>query len=87
MKPPLAPPSALPSVPVTMSTRVAHAVVLRRAAPVLAQHAERVRVVDHDEGAVALGEIADLREGRDDAVHREHAVGGDQDGARALAPP
>src|SRR5665647_2107280 len=60
----------------------ADAVVLRRAAPMLAQHAERVRVVDHDEGAVALGERADVREGRDDAVHGEHAVRHDQDGAR-----
>ena len=37
---------------------------LRRAAPALADEADRVRVVDHHQRAVALGQIADRPAGR-----------------------
>ena len=57
--------------------------MLRRAAPVFADKADRVRIVDHDQRAVSVGQIADAGEVGDDAVHREHAVGGDQLEARA----
>ena len=56
----------------------------RRAAALLAEMPVRMAIVDHDDGAVALGEIADLRELGDVAVHREDAVGGDQLEARAV---
>ncbi len=49
----------------------------------VADEAGRVRVVHHHQRAVAVGEVADLPEPRDDAVHREHAVGRDQLHARA----
>ena len=63
--------------------------VVDRAAPVAAQHARRVGVVDHDRRLVSLGHVADARERRDVAVHREHAVGDDQDRAdtRPFGPP
>src|SRR5437660_10340340 len=44
-----------------------------------------VRIIDHHQGVVARREIADLRELRDEAVHREHAVGGDETRARGRA--
>ena len=50
-----------------------------RAAAVPAQHAGRVRVVDHDRRLVALGDVADAGQRRDVAVHGEDAVGDDQD--------
>ena len=56
----------------------------RRAAAALAEMPVRMAIVDHDEGAVALGEVADLAELRDVAVHREDAVGGDELEARAV---
>jgi hypothetical protein len=54
---------------------------LRRPASVRADEPAGVRIVDHDQRAVAIGQIADLPEPRDDAVHREYAVGDDQAGA------
>ena len=56
---------------------------LGRAAAARAEDADGVRVVDHDHRVVALGEVADRRQVRDVAVHREHAVRGDQPAARA----
>ena len=47
--------------------------------------ADRVRVVDHHQGVVALGQVADLVERREVAVHREDAVGDDQPTPGALA--
>ena len=47
-----------------------------------ADEADGVRVVDHHERVVALGEVADPVELREVAVHREDAVGGDQPVAR-----
>ena len=53
-------------------------VQLRGPAPVLADEPDGVRVVDHHHGVVALGQVADLAQRRDVAVHREDAVGRDQ---------
>ena len=51
---------------------------LVRAAAARADEAGRVRVVDHHQRVVAVGEVADVLQARDHAVHREHAVGRDQ---------
>ena len=59
-------------------------VVFMRAAPGRAQEADRVGVVHHDQGVIAFGQVADGGQIGDEAVHREHAVGGDQPCARAL---
>ncbi len=56
-----------------------------RAAPALAEMPVRMAVVDHDEGAVALGEVANFGKLRHVAVHGEDAVGGDQLEARAVS--
>ncbi len=64
VNPPEAPPSALPKVPVMMSTRPIDAVVLGRAAPGAADEARGVRVVDHDRRVVRLGQVADRSPGR-----------------------
>ena len=48
--------------------------VLVRAAAVGADESDGVRVVDHDHRVVTLGQLADLRERRHVAVHREHAI-------------
>ena len=53
-----------------------------RAATVRPHEADRMRIVDHHEGFVSLGEIADRAEVRDDAVHREHAIRRDELEAR-----
>ena len=84
-KPPMPPPSVLPSVPVTICTRSPAPVSAGVPRPLLAEMPVRVAVVDHDEGAVALGEVADLRQLRHVAVHGEDAVGGDQLEAGAVA--
>ena len=49
--------------------------VLVRAPAVRADETDRVRVVDHDRRVVTLRKVADLRQGRHVAVHREHAIG------------
>ena len=61
------------------------AVVLGRTAAAGTDDADRMRVVDHDERVVALGELADAVEPSEVAVHREDAVGGDQAAWRAPA--
>ena len=48
------------------------------AAPVAAEHAGGVRVVDHHDGAVFFGEIGELRQRADVAIHGEDAVGDEQ---------
>ncbi len=54
-------------------------------APAVAtEDARRMGVVDHDRGRVPVGDIADVAQRRDVAVHAEDAVGDDQD--RAVAP-
>ena len=68
----------MPSVPVMTSTspsRPASATAPRPPGP---ERAQRVRLVDQDPRVVAVGELDDLRQRRDVAVHAEHAVGGDQ---------
>ena len=57
---------------------VARAGQRRRSAPLLAEMPGRMAVVDQHQRAIAVGERADLLELRDIAVHREHAVGGDE---------
>ena len=59
------------------------AAVLGRAAAGGSHEAGGVALVDEDEGAVLVGEVADLGEGGDVAVHGEDAVGGDHLEARA----
>ena len=61
-KPPLAPPSALPSVLGDDVDPVHHAAQLVRAPAARADEPGRVRVVDHHERRVALGQIADVLE-------------------------
>ena len=48
------------------------------AAPVAAQHAGSMRIVDHHDGAVFFGEIAQRGQRADIAVHGEDAVGDQQ---------
>ena len=76
--PPLAPPTAFPSVPVRMSTRSIDVEVRVGAATARADEPDGVRVVDQDECVVPLGEVADRVELGRVAVHREDAVGRDQ---------
>ena len=52
---------------------------------VAAQHARGVGVIDEDGRADRLGRLDDGRQGRDVAVHREHAVGDDEDQPIRLA--
>ena len=54
------------------------AVALGDAAAARAVHADRMDLVDIGHGAITLGEIADLRQRRDVAVHRIQAFAGDQ---------
>ena len=55
-----------------------HAEVIDRAAAVLAEHAARMRVVDHHDAAEFLGERAQLGQRAEVAVHAEDAVGDEQ---------
>ena len=61
-----------------------HPAVLGSAAAGLADVAGGVGVIDHHHGVVAIGEIADLVELDQVAVHGEDAVGGDQAPSVAL---
>ena len=61
-----------------MSIRPAHAVIFGRAAAAGTEEADGVRIVDHHQGVVAIGQLANRRQVGDRPVHREHAVGGDQ---------
>ena len=61
-----------------MSTRPRDPAVLGRAAAGLPEEAGGVAVVHHDQRVVAVGEVADLAQRRDVAVHGEDAVGRDQ---------
>ena len=86
-KPPLAPPSALPRVLVKMSMRPDDAAVFVRAAAAGADEAGCMRIIDHDQRTVALGQVANLIETRDRSVHGKHAVGCDQTHPRSPASP
>ena len=57
---------------------------LVRPAPFLAGESHRVRIVDHDERVVLLGEVADGLQVGEDPVHREDAVSRDEADARVL---
>src|SRR5258707_3430893 len=52
--------------------------VVSSAAPVAAEHAGRVRVINHHDGAVFLGQITQRRQRANVAVHGKHAVGDQQ---------
>ena len=64
-----------------------HAEVLGRAAPRPAQHARRVRVVDHQHGVVLARDLQQVGQRRDRAFHREHAVAPDDASLRRRGPP
>ena len=83
VKPPSAPPSALPSVPVKMSIRSITPLTSAEPRPVSPRKPVAVAFVDVHQRVVLLRQRGDLVQRRDEAVHREHAVGGDQLGARA----
>ena len=59
--PPLAPPSALPSVPVMMSIAAHDVVMFVRPAAALAHEADGVRIVHHHHRVVFVGQIANRR--------------------------
>ena len=61
-----------------------HPAIFVRAASSFAEKTGGVRVVDHRQRVIFFGEIANRREIRDSAVHRETAVSGDQSEARIL---
>ena len=60
------------------------ATVFRRTPAGGPHEAGGVRIIDHHQGVVACRQLADLFEPCDEAIHREHAVGGDEARARAL---
>ena len=55
-----------------------HITVFGSASPGAAHETDSMRIVDHDEGIVFVGQITDRLEIGDVAVHRENTVGGDQ---------
>ncbi|ESY46611.1 hypothetical protein X744_29900 [Mesorhizobium sp. LNJC372A00] len=60
--------------------------MLRRAASMLADEADRMTVVDHDHGAILFRQVANPAEIGNDAVHRKSAIGCDQFEAAAPRP-
>ena len=52
--------------------------VFVRATAGLAHEADRVGIIDHDEGVVFVGEVADALQIGDEPIHREHPVGSDE---------
>ena len=80
MKPPQEA-SDFENVPIRRSTRSSTPSSSRGARAARAEHAGAVRLVDHQPRAVALAEVADLRQRRDVALHREDAVDDDEDAA------
>ena len=78
VNPPLAPPSVLPSVPVMTSMRSRTPSSSAAPRPVGAEVAGGVAVVDPDRRVVLVGQVADVRQLRQVAVHAEDAVGEDQ---------
>ena len=73
----------MPSVPTITSTWSSSPAAATAAPPAGADRAGGVRLVDDEPHPVARCDVGELRERRDIAVHREHAVGDDQ-GAAAL---
>ena len=89
VNPPMAPPMALPKVPVMMSTRPRAFRNSIDPRPVLPMNPCGVAFVHHDHGLVRVGEVADLVDLGHVAVHGKHAVGDDHNvtcavGARFL---
>ena len=84
VKPPLAPPRAFPKCAGDDIDPAHHSAIFVRAASGFAEKTGGVRVVDHRQRVVLFGEIANGREVRDRAVHRETTVGGNQSEARIL---
>lgn len=76
--PPLAPPSALPSVPVMMSTQPFDAAVFGTAATVFPDETDCMGIVHHDQRIISVREIADPFQIRNVAVHGKYAVCGDE---------
>ena len=50
-----------------------------RATTIFADKADRMGVINHDQRIVLVRQIADAFQVRNHAIHREHAIGGDQD--------
>ena len=64
-----------------------HPEMVDGAAAMAAEHAARMRVVDHHDAAELVGQVAQLGKGAEVAVHAEDAVGDDErPRARAAAP-
>ena len=63
---------------------ILHAEQLAGAGPALPEDAERVRLIDHQPGAVALRQVGDRVQRGDVALHREHAVDDDEHPAAVL---
>ena len=83
MKPPQVA-SDLENVPMRRSTSVLDAEQLARPGAARAEHAGRVRLVDHQPRAVRLAELDDPRQGGDVALHREDAVDHDEHAAAVV---
>src|SRR5580704_14989 len=60
-----------------------HATMLGRAAPGRSHETGGVRVIHHHQGVVTFGQVADLAQPGDEAVHGEYPVGRDEPRARA----
>ena len=69
---------AFDSVPTWTSTRAVHAEMIDGAAPVLSEHAARMRIVDHHDAAGLFGQFAELGQRAEVALHAEDAVGDEQ---------
>ena len=73
------PDNVLDIVPIQMSTSAGiDAALLGDAASGRAEHAERVRFVDHQPGVVAIPQLDQTREVRDVAVHAVQAFNDDE---------
>ena len=64
-----------------------HAEVVHRAAAVAPEHAARMGVIDHHDGARLLGDLAERFHRPEIPVHAEHAVGDEQFPLRRREPP
>ena len=63
-----------------------HAAMLRRAAAARAHEAMGMAIIDHGQRVIGLRQRHDLVEPSDIAIHREDAIGDDQDVPRAIGP-
>ena len=60
-----------------------HARPVRRAAALRADEAGGVAIIDHHQRIMGIGELADIRQLGEIAIHGEHAIGDDDDAAGA----